>query len=135
MTARANHPVYIAALVYSMASATACAVTGGTEIGLAPASGSLGVITEEEIVNSRARTAYEVVDRVRPMYLMSKLDLSPTKERSVYLNGVKLGGLRELRFIPAREVVQIRFVRAIDGGAYGVGRSGGAILVISKSGK
>jgi hypothetical protein len=51
------------------------------------------------------------------------------------LNGVRLGGLNELRLIPAKEVKEIRFVRAIDGGAYGVGRSGGAILIISKSGR
>jgi hypothetical protein len=69
------------------------------------------------------------------MYLDSKVDLSPTTERQVYLNGVKLGGVRELRWISARDVKEIRFVRAIDGGVYGVGRSGGAILVISKAGR
>jgi hypothetical protein len=47
----------------------------------------------------------------------------------------KLGGLNELRLIPAKEVKEIRFVRAIDGVAFGVGRSGGAILIISKPGR
>ena len=132
------NPVYIAALLfYSMASATGCAVQGGPELGLAPSAptGALNVLSEAEIANSRATTAYEAVERVRPMYLVSKVDLSPTAERVVYLNGVRLGGLGELRLIPAREVKEIRFVRAIDGSAYGVGRSGGAILVISKAGR
>jgi len=92
-------------------------------------------MTEAEIADSHATTAYDAVDRKHPLFLMSKVDLAPAAEREVYLNGVRLGGISELRLIPARDVKEIRFVRAIDGGAYGVGRSGGAILVISKSGR
>ena len=121
-------------LFYGMASLTACAVQGGPELGFAP-SGALNVLSEAEIANSRATTAYEAVERVRPMYLVSKVDLAPTAERVVFLNGMRLGGVGELRLIPAREVKEIRFVRAMDGSAYGVGRSGGAILVISKAGR
>jgi hypothetical protein len=121
-------------LFYSIAILTACASQARRDFTPWPA-GSLGVITEAEIASSRGTNAYEVVERIRPLYLTSKLDLSPTVEREVYLNGVRLGGVGQLRFIPAREVKEIRFVRAIDGSAYGVGRSGGAILVISKSGK
>jgi hypothetical protein len=122
------------ALFYSMATLTACA--SPTRLSLTPfPSGSLGPITEQEIGSSRGTTAYEVLERVRPLYLTSQLDLSPDAERQVYLNGVRLGGLGELKMIPAREVKEIRFVRAIDGGAYGVGRSGGAILVTSRPGR
>ncbi|HJQ13002.1 MAG TPA: hypothetical protein VJ840_18365 [Gemmatimonadaceae bacterium] len=117
-----------------MAILTACASQTRRDFTPSPAA-SLGVITEEEIGSSRGTNAYEVVERVRPLYLTSKLDLSPTVEREVYLNGLRLGGVGQLRFIPAREVKEIRFVRAIDGAAYGVGRSGGAILVISRSGR
>jgi hypothetical protein len=92
-------------------------------------------MTQSEIFESRATTAYDAIARKRPMFLVSKVDLAPNAEREVYLNGVRLGGLNELRLIPAKEVKEIRFVRAIDGGAYGVGRSGGAILIISKSGR
>lgn len=126
-------PTYLATL-YGMALLTACASQRVLDTGVAPA-GALAVITETDIANSRATTAYEAVERARPMYLVSKVDLAPSAEREVYLNGVRLGGLSELRLIPAREVKEIRFVRAIDGGAYGVGRSGGAILVISKAGR
>ena len=122
------------ALFYSMAILTACASQTRRDFYATP-SGSLGVITEQEIGGSHGTNAYEVVQRVRPLYLTSNLDLSPTTERQVYLNGVKLGGVDELRLIPAREVKEIRFVRAIDGGVYGVSRSGGAILVISRPGR
>jgi len=128
------HPHNLAALFYSMAVLTACAAQGRHDLAAAPSS-ALDVISEADIASSHGTTAYEVVERARPMYLISRVDLAPTAEREVYLNGIRLGGLGELRHIPAKEVKEIRFVRAIDGAAYGVGRSGGAILVISKSGR
>jgi hypothetical protein len=91
-------------------------------------------MTESEIVESQATTAYDAIARRHPLFLVSKVDLAPTAEREVYLNGMRLGGVNELRLIPAKEIKEIRFVRAIDG-AFGVGRSGGAILVISKAGR
>ncbi|HEV7388292.1 MAG TPA: hypothetical protein VGN73_06760 [Gemmatimonadaceae bacterium] len=128
-------PIYVTALLfYGMASVTGCAVQGGPELGLAQNRTS-NVLGEAEIASSRATTAYQALERVRPMYLVSKVDLAPTEERMVYLNGVRLGGVNELRLIAASEVKEIRFVRAIDATAYGVGRSGGAILVISKAGR
>jgi hypothetical protein len=121
-------------LLYSMLLLTACASQSRRDFTPVPST-ALGVITADQITSSRGMTAYDVVDRVRPMYLVSKLDLAPMAEREVYLNGVRLGGIEQLRLIPAREVGEIRFVRAIDGGAFGVGRSGGAILVTSKVGR
>jgi len=120
------------ALFYSMALTAACASQPPRSLGVAP-SGALGVITSDEIQGSHGATAYEVVERMHPMYLDSKIDLGPTEEREVYLNGVRLGVVDQLRRIPAQEVKEIRFVRAIDAGVYGVGRSGGTILVISKA--
>jgi hypothetical protein len=133
MRVHKHSPTYLA-LCSALAVLTACAQTPGPGLRVGPSS-SLDVMTETEIAESRATTAYDAVERKHPVFLVSKVDLGPTVEREVYLNGVRLGGIRELRLIPAQEVKEIRFVRAIDGGAYGVGRSGGAILVISKSGR
>lgn len=123
-----------AVLFYSMAVLTACTAQGRTNVAPAPAS-PLDVITDVAVANLNVATAYEVVERARPMYLMSSIDLAPTAERQVYYNGIRVGGVGELRRIPANEIKEIRFVRAIDGAAYGIGSSGGAILVISKSGR
>jgi hypothetical protein len=125
----------IAVLVYSMAVLSGCAAQNQPEFGFSSSAGALTMITEDDIARSHAKTAYEAVERMKPMYLVSKVDLTPTAERTVYLNGVRLGGLAELRLIPASEIKEIRFVRAVDGGVYGVGRSGGAILVVSKAGR
>jgi len=133
MRVNAHSPAHLA-ICCAIAAITACASQRGPDTGTAPSS-ALGVMTQSEIFESRATTAYDAIARKRPMFLVSKVDLAPNAEREVYLNGVRLGGLNELRLIPAKEVKEIRFVRAIDGGAYGVGRSGGAILIISKSGR
>jgi hypothetical protein len=133
MKVRAHSPAYLT-ICCAVVVVTACAPQRGPETGAAPSS-ALGVMTEAEIAESRATTAYDAIERKHPMFLISKVDLAPTAEREVYLNGMRLGGVSELRLIPAREVKEIRFVRAIDGAAFGVGRSGGAILVISKAGR
>ena len=127
--------IRLGTLFYSIALMAACAAPNQPDFGVRPTASPLGLISQEDVITSRANTAYEVVQRLKPMYLDSKLDLAPTLDRQVYLNGVKLGGVSELRWISARDVKEIRFVRAIDGGVYGVGRSGGAILVISKAGR
>ncbi len=129
-----HYPRAAAALFYGIAALTACAGQTHREVAPAPAT-ALGVIGEEDIARSHGMTVYEVINRVRPMYLLSQLDMAPTEAREVYLNGVRLGGVDQLRLIPASEVKEIRFVRATDGGAYGVSRSGGAIVVISKVGR
>jgi hypothetical protein len=93
------------------------------------------VMTEDEIMGSQALTAYDAIQLSHPRFLTSRIDLAPFAERDVYLNGILIGGLNELRTIPARAVREIRFVRAIDGPAAGIGRQGGGIVVISKSGR
>ena len=122
------------AVLYGMALLSGCVSQARKDL-TPPPFNALGVISEEEIRSSTGTTALQVIERLHPMYLTSKLDLAPGSEREVYLNGARLGGVDQLRWIPAREVKEIRFVRAIDGTAYGVGRSGGAILVISKVGR
>jgi hypothetical protein len=133
MRVNAHSPAYLA-VCCAIAAITACASQRGSDTGATPLSAP-GVMTESEIFESRATTAYDAIERKHPLFLFSKVDLGPTAEREVYLNGVRLGGVNELRLIPAKEVKEIRFVRAIDGGAFGVGRSAGAILVISKAGR
>ena len=114
---------------------TACATAGGSDPRPAhSAFGAANVLTRTDIHTSGAATAYEALERLRPVFLISKVDLAPLREREVFLNGVRLGGIAELRLIPASAVQEIRFVRAIDGGGTGSGR-GAAILVISKAGR
>lgn len=129
-------PAQLAFLLGGIAVLTACVNTG--QPGLGPRlsrSAAATVMTEAEIAGSHATTAYDAIQLSRPLFLMSRVDLAPLAERVVYLNGFRLGGIGELRGIPASSVREIRFVRALDAGASGIGRPGGAILVISKAGR
>ena len=123
-------------ILAGLALLTACVNSGQRSLEprpLGPATAD--VITETEIADSHATTAYEAIQLSRPVFLMSKIDVAPLAEREVYLDRMRLGGIGELRGIPASSVREIRFVRSLDTAASGIGRSGGAILVISKAGR
>jgi hypothetical protein len=90
-------------------------------------------MTDDEIAESQATTAYQAIERLRPRFLLTQIDLGPTLPRLVFLNGVVLaGGVDELRAIPASEIREIRFVRAIDAATE---HFGGGIFVVSKVGQ
>lgn len=126
----------LAFLLGELALLAACANSGQPVIAPRPlSSAAAGVMTEVEIASSHANTAYEAIQLSHPLFLMSRIDLAPLSEREVYLDGTRLGGIRELRGIPARSVREIRFVHALDAGAPGFVHPGGAILVISKAGR
>ena len=137
-----------------MAALTACTNARTPELGTRPLSPAAGAImTEGEIADSHANTAYEAIQLSHPLYLMSSINVAPLTQRTfcydgkrtreetdwknrrfpdVYLNGVCLGGIRELRGIPASSIKEIRFIREVDSSASGVG-PGGMILVITKA--
>jgi hypothetical protein len=122
-------------LLGAIALLTACVTSGRPPLGpRSLGSAAADVMTEAEIAESHASTAYEAIQLSHPLFLMSKIDVGPLAQRDVYLDGMHLGGIAELRGIPAGSVREIRFVRALDAAASGIGRSGGAILVISKAG-
>ena len=68
------------ALCSALAVLTACAQQGGPQTAVAPPS-SLGVMTQAEIAESKATTAYDAIERKHPIFLMSKIDLAPNAER------------------------------------------------------
>jgi hypothetical protein len=134
MTAHAHRrPAQLAFLLGGLALLSACANSGQPTLTSRPAAATF--ITEAEIASSHATTAYQAIELSHPVFLLSAVDLGPLREREVYLNGMRLGGINELRGIPASSVREIRFVRAIDAGASGMVRPGGAILVFSKAGR
>ena len=60
-----------------------------------------------------AGSAYDLIRRLRPEYLMSRgatsilLNVSETPE--VYIDGVRRGGVEELQGLPASEVFDVRY--------------------------
>jgi hypothetical protein len=91
------------------------------------------VMTAAEIAESQATTAYQAIERLRPRFLLTRVDLGPTLPRLVFLNGMVLGGgVEELRALAASDVQEIRFVRTIDSATE---HFGGGIYVVSKMGR
>jgi hypothetical protein len=111
---------------------TACATT--------PSSGprrSANVLTADEIAEAGVLTAAEAIQRLRPQWLQNRS--SPTFRSTegvppmLYLDGIRMDGLRELERIRATAVAEIRYMNPTDAtNRYGTDHVGGAILVTTR---
>jgi len=94
-----------------------------------------GVLAEASIANANGSTAYDVVARLRPSVVA--VNSGQLFVPTVYLDGLRLGGISELQLIPAAGLVQVRFLSASEAfSIYGwqPGR-GGAIVLTTKRGR
>jgi hypothetical protein len=69
------------------------------------------VISASEIALEQASTAYDLVERLRPFYLRGRTVGVGDARPLVFRDDVLLGEISMLRGIPAREVLEIRYVR------------------------
>lgn len=115
----------VATLLYACASS-----------GPRPAPKQRNLITAEEFASLNVLDAYEVVERLRPEFLRSR-GVSSMRSRTpdlpvVYVDGVRAGGLSELRRVPCTVLAQISYLAAADATTrYGLDHAGGAILVVT----
>jgi hypothetical protein len=76
-------------------------------------------ISAAEIAPLRNRSTYDVIKRLRPEYLKMRgptTVMNPAEfEIGVYVDNMLLGGIRELRDIPASDVYEIHYLSAING--------------------
>lgn len=97
-------------------------------------------ITLEEIESTPVGNAYDVVRALRPEFLRSR-GVASVRSGSpeyaiVYVDGVRTGGLGELRRVPREQLEEIRYLSGSDATTmYGTGHGGGAILVVTKRGR
>jgi hypothetical protein len=135
MRRTAAHFMVVTLVCFKALAILGCASSKGTAALTLPAKYDANVITEAQIVASQASTAYEAIERTRPRLLTSKIDLAHGAERQVYLNGNRLGGIDQLRAIPASSVREIRFVRTVEGGGPGSNNAGAAIVLFGRTGR
>jgi hypothetical protein len=91
-------------------------------------------LTAPEIERVGAGTAYEAVARLRPTFLTWTRASIPVA-RPVYVDGMPVGGLEQLKDIPANVIREIRLFSSIEATArFGTGHSAGAVVVSTKSG-
>ena len=96
--------------------------------------GARTVILEEEILDSGARNAYDLVQIRRPQWLRVRGNQSMTNPSpetpTVYFDNTRMGGSDALRSISLAAVQSIRFLSAAQANLrWGVGNSHGAIVI------
>lgn len=120
--------------VLTLVAALACASSGtaGTAVRRDP-----NLITEQEIATSAESNLYDVVSRLRPMFLKTRgrstISSGGSEYASVFLDGQYFGELGSLRNIVATQIHEIRYLSGPDAvSRYGMRYGSGAVDVRSK---
>lgn len=135
-------------LVVASLALTACAsmhATPDVQLAGMPADGARvsmsSVLGAEEIGRTDERTAWAVVERLRPAFIVAATAWSGggraafymDSARVVYVDGARAGGLEQLRWIRAEAVQQIE---RLDGPAattrFGADHAAGALMVTTR---
>ena len=95
------------------------------------------IITEDEIVASRASTAYEVIHKLRANFLTNRGETSLNRSDSpypiVYVDDQEYGPISTLSTIPASQVSLIRLYRVSEANAkYGTHFLSGVISITTR---
>src|SRR4051812_45875998 len=96
------------------------------------------VITEDEILASRATNAYEAIHKLRANFLTNRGETSFNKSQSnpyptIYLDGQEFGSIESLSSIPAEQISMIRMYRVSEANAkYGSHNPSGVIAITTK---
>jgi hypothetical protein len=96
------------------------------------------VITEDEIVASRASNAFEVIHKLRSNFLTNRGETSVNKNQStpfptVYLDDQEFGPISTLSSIPASQITMIRLYRVSEANAkYGSHNLSGVISIYTR---
>ena len=96
--------------------------------------GARTIILQEEILDSGARNAFDLVQIRRPQWLRVRGNQSmsnPAEETpTVYFNNTRMGGSEALRGISLAAIQSVRFLSAAQANLrWGVGNSHGAIVI------
>lgn len=102
-----------------------------------PGARSSSVLSASEIGATTDVTAYEVVQHLRPQFLAQRRGITPGDPYDgravVYLDGIRLGGIDELRSLAASMVGEVRYLSPVAaGGRFGRYHPGGVIAIESR---
>ena len=97
------------------------------------------VITQREISTAgMSGSAFEVVSRLRPNFLVSRGQTTISGQSvasypNVYLDGVAFGDINTLRNIDSAQIAEIRLYQAWEAQTkFGLGNNGGVIAIITR---
>jgi hypothetical protein len=82
------------------------------------AGGDPNVLTQDQIAGSYARNAYELIEHLRPRWLIRRAERSQRLPTGilVYQNRSLIGGLDVLRDIPTQGIYSVRYFDATQAG-------------------
>jgi hypothetical protein len=120
--------------ILTLAAVVACASAGGS--GTATHRDP-NLITEQEIAASSESNAFDVVSRLRPMFLKtrgrSSINSGGSDYASVFVDGVYYGEISSLRNVVAYQIHEIRYLNGPESASkYGIKYGTGAIDVRTK---
>jgi hypothetical protein len=96
------------------------------------------VITEDEIVASRASTAFEVIHKLRANFLTNRGETSVNRNQSnpyptVYVDDQEFGPISTLSSIPAAQITEIRLYRVSEANVkFGTHNLSGVISITTR---
>ncbi len=120
--------------VYAIAVA---ALLGCASAGSSGAPRNRSIITEEEIATAHVTSAFDAVERLRPLWLRSHGEMSintpGTAYANVYVDGQRYGDLNTLRNLLANQIGEIRYYNGPEGASkFGLQNTAGVIEVKMK---
>ena len=101
--------------------------------------GDLNIIPRDEIVTSNATTAYQLVQSLRPQWLVGRgittlAQAAGAEDIVIYLDNARLGNRETMRRIALGPVQYLRFFRAPEATQrWGGGHLHGAILISTRN--
>ncbi len=120
--------------VMSFAAVIACASAGGSGSGTYR---DPVVISEQEIASSNESNAFNVVQRLRPLFLKTRgrstINAGGSEYASVFVDGIYYGEINSLRNLLANQIQEIRYLNGPESaGKYGIRYGSGAIEIRTK---
>lgn len=93
-------------------------------------------ISYEEIQNTAASNAYQLIQNLRPYWLRGRgrksFHLDQASSPVVYLDGTRFGGVESLTSIPVSNLLEIRFFTASEANVrLGADHPSGAIMIVT----
>lgn len=114
---------------------------GCTRLHQPPGAYDSNLITEDEVVDSRASNAYDVIHKLRANFLSNRGKISiyspeTVSMPTVYVDEQRYGDINVLSTIPAGVISTIRLYRAWDATTrYGINNAGGVISITTRQGR
>lgn len=125
---------FLALMVVALMAAGCAAGMGEGRVG------DPNMLTAEQIAESDARNAHDLIEKLRPRWLTQRFTRSERLSTGilVYQNQTRLGGLNVLRDIPIQGIYSIRYLDSAQAGQLpGAGSMAvdGAIVITTAAGR